>query len=244
MKTQPSLRIFAAGSLRRAFTAWIDAYRTRTGNEIDVVFGPAGLLRQLITQGEKVDLFASANTQHPRALAERGNVIELRLFAANRLCLTARRERVSADDCWLDMLRSPDLTLATSTPGTDPGGDYAQQLFANIERLHPGVGKQIAKKARHLVGGRNSVTIPAGEIAAGWLIHQGLADTFIGYQSNRLPLREDPRLQLFTIPESYNVRADYMLATFSERATALADELCSDIGQRYLQEQGFLPPLA
>lgn len=242
MKTQSPLRIFAAGSLRRAFTPWLDAYRQRTGNEVITDFGPAGLLRQRIEQGERVDLFASANTQHPVALSERGGVVELRPFAANRLCLTALRERVSEFDNWLEVLRAPELTLATSTPGCDPGGDYAQLLFANVERLHPGDGKRMVERARHLVGGKNSVAIPAGEIAAGWLILQGLADLFVGYQSNSLPLREDARLRLFDIPEPYNVRVDYMLATFSQRANELADELCSDVGQSYLRQQGFLPP--
>lgn len=150
IKTQPPLRIFAAGSLRRAFVPWLESYRQRTGTDVIVDFGPAGLLRQRIEQGEKVDLFASANTQHPVALSQQQAVAELRLFAANRLCLTARRERVAEYDSWLDILRAPELALATSTPGSDPGGDYAQQLFDYVERFHPGEGQRIREKARHL----------------------------------------------------------------------------------------------
>ncbi|SQI40907.1 molybdate ABC transporter periplasmic molybdate-binding protein [Leminorella richardii] len=244
IKTQPPLRIFAAGSLRRAFVPWLESYRQRTGTDVIVDFGPAGLLRQRIEQGEKVDLFASANTQHPVALSQQQAVAELRLFAANRLCLTARRERVAEYDSWLDILRAPELALATSTPGSDPGGDYAQQLFDYVERFHPGEGQRIREKARHLVGGRQSVIVPSGQIAAGWLILQGMTDLFIGYQSNSQPLREDTRLQLFDIPEPYNVRADYMLARFSQSACELVNELCSEVGQSYLRQQGFLPPSA
>jgi len=235
------VRIFAAGSLRRAFMAWREDYCARSGNLVEIDFGPAGLLRQRIAQGERVDLYASANVAHPVALLAHGDVIELRLFAANCLCLTARRERVSQFHSWLDILRSPELTLATSTPGDDPGGDYAQQLFATIERLHPGDGKRIAQKARHLVGGKKSLTIPAGESTPGWLILQGMTDTFIGYQSTSITLRDDKRLQLMAIPADYNVRADYMLATFTPRGQELADELCSDTGQYYLRQHGFLP---
>jgi molybdate transport system substrate-binding protein len=71
--------------------------------------------------------------------------------------------------------------LATSTPGCDPSGDYTWQLFARIEARYPGLGNAMAGRAQPLVGGRDSLSVPPGEIAGAWLIRQNLADLFIGY---------------------------------------------------------------
>ncbi len=45
--------LFAAGSLRLAFTPLLSAFQRDTGQKVSAEFGPAGLLRQRIENGER-----------------------------------------------------------------------------------------------------------------------------------------------------------------------------------------------
>ncbi|ENY57117.1 molybdate ABC transporter periplasmic molybdate-binding protein, partial [Klebsiella pneumoniae subsp. pneumoniae KpMDU1] len=44
------------------------------------------------------------------------------------------------------------------------------ELFARIEARYPGLGNAMAGRAQQLVGGRDSLSVPPGEIAGAWLI--------------------------------------------------------------------------
>ncbi|PLL97183.1 molybdate ABC transporter substrate-binding protein, partial [Klebsiella pneumoniae] len=176
-----SLTLLAAGSLRSAFLPLVAHFRQHTGLAVDAQFGPAGLLRERIEAGSPCAVFASANAAHPQALLQAGLAQECQGFAGNQLMLTARRSPDNDGLDWLALLSTPRLRLATSTPGCDPSGDYTWQLFARIEARYPGLGNAMAGRAQQLVGGRDSLSVPPGEIAGAWPIRQNLADLFIGY---------------------------------------------------------------
>lgn len=235
----PSLRVMAAGSLRRAFVPLMAQFTRRSGIKVSLEFGPAGLLRQRIEDGAAVDLFASANLHHPQALLQRGLAQRVMPFAGNGLCLTLRNTPVLNRKSWLDALLDDRFILAISTPGSDPCGDYAWQLFDNIERRYPGAGLRLKARAKTLVGGVNSQKIPPGEPASAWLIATGLADMFIGYNSYAPLLSQRPNLRIATFPAEFTVSANYMLATFSSRADPLAAYLLSPYGQAWLKAYGF-----
>jgi molybdate transport system substrate-binding protein len=177
----PSLTLLAAGSLKSAFIPLLARFQQQTGIPVEVHFGPAGLLRERIEGGEPCSVFASANSQHPQALRQAGLAGACYLFARNQLMLTARHGATTETREWMALLSDPDLRLAISTPGCDPSGDYTWQLFSHIEERCPGVGAAIMARARPLVGGRDSLPVPAGEIAGAWLIRENLTDLFIGY---------------------------------------------------------------
>ncbi len=86
--------LFAAGSLRLAFTPLLSAFQRDTGQKVSAEFGPAGLLRQRIENGERPQLFASANVAHPQRLADLGMAGAVQVFARNRLCATVRNVAV------------------------------------------------------------------------------------------------------------------------------------------------------
>ncbi|STT16249.1 Molybdenum-binding periplasmic protein [Klebsiella pneumoniae] len=176
-----TLTLLAAGSLRSAFLPLVAHFQQHTGLAVDAQFGPAGLLRERIEAGAPCAVFASANAAHPQALLQAGLAQECQGFASNQLMLTARRSPDNDGLDWLALLSTPRLRLATSTPGCDPSGDYTWQLFARIEARYPGLGNAMAGRAQQLVGGRDSLSVPPGEIAGAWLIRQNLADLFIGY---------------------------------------------------------------
>jgi PBP superfamily domain len=150
------------GSATRAFT---DEALAAAGVEHGAVVGYreevsthwAVALR--ILRGE-ADVFASANMEHPEALARAGKVGPVVMFARNRLCALARPEVGVTADTLLDRLLDPAVTLGTSTPRADPSGDYAWEVFRRAEALRPGSQARLEAKARQLVGGPASP--PAG----------------------------------------------------------------------------------
>lgn len=74
------------------------------------------------------------------------------------------------------------------------------------------VGQRDGRAAQQLVGGRDSLSVPPGEIAGAWLIRQNLADLFIGYAHYGPALAACDDLRTLTIPAPWNIRCDYQLA--------------------------------
>ena len=227
------MRVLAAGSLRRVWPQLMAHFP----EAVETQFGPAGLLRERIASGEAFDLFASANLAHPQSLLAAGRAQSVAAFASNSLCLTVRSEVLRDGDDWLSVLTRDDLRIATSTAGTDPSGDYTQMLFDRMGDA----GEAVRKRALALVGGRSSAPVPAGRLAAEWIIHSGQAEVFIGYASYAALLREITGLTVLDIPAPFNPRAEYGCAVMTAQGQRLADFLQSEKAKTILQNEGFLP---
>ncbi|EBY5248534.1 TPA_asm: molybdenum ABC transporter substrate-binding protein [Salmonella enterica subsp. enterica serovar Typhimurium] len=128
-----------------------------------------------------------------------------------------------------------DLRIGTSTAGCDPSGDYTQQLFSRMGKE----GEAIRKRAVALVGGRQTLPLPAGRLAAEWLINHDYTDIFIGYASYAPRLRQVNSLRVVDIPEPYNPVAEYGFACLSEQGKTLADFLLSARARLILMQHGF-----
>lgn len=226
------MRILAAGSLRAVWQPLMACFQ-----EKDVLcdFGPAGLLRERIDAGEPCDFFASANMAHPQALLDAGRAQSVAPFATNRLCLTVRASAMREDDDWLSLLTRPDLRIGTSTAGCDPSGDYTQQLFSRMGDA----GTRARERAVALVGGRDTLPLPAGSLAAEWLIGNDYTDVFIGYASYAPRLRLIEALTVVAIPAPYNPIAEYGFACLSEKGKPFADFLLTPEARLILCQHGF-----
>lgn len=237
-----TLTLLAAGSLRRAFIPLQAKFTQQTGIAVDMVFGPAGLLRERIENGAACSVFASANRQHPQALSDAGRAHGLQPFARNQLILTVKNTPETAAKDWLALLSDTSLRLGTSTPVCDPSGDYTWQLFDSLDVDYPGLGASLKQRAIPLVGGRHSLSVPPGEIASRWLIQQGLTDLFIGYAHYASALDGDRSIRNITIPQPWNIRCEYYLAMLDESDTArqFCQFILADEGQRCLRDAGFL----
>ncbi len=132
-----TVRLHAAGSLREAFTQIAEAFEREHGIRVALTFGASGLLRERIGNGEATDVFASANMEHPRALADAGRAGVVRLFARNELCALVSPSLELRPATLLDAMLDPKFRLGTSTPRADPSGDYAWQLFERPRRCRP-----------------------------------------------------------------------------------------------------------
>jgi len=233
------LQVLAAGSLRHVWPGVVSAFQHYYPAGIETQFGPAGILRQRIEQGEACDLFVSASIAHPQTLLQAGLAQRTGVFCHNFLCLNVRSDRVDSAADWLDLLRNPALRLATSTPGCDPCGDYAWQLFERIGQHETELGQRLKQRAMPLVGGKDSVPVPPGMQASVWLIKSGQADLFIGYRSYAHLLQANEGITTLLIPEAWQTRADYGYAVCQPAGHKLAELLLTCEGQEIFVKAGF-----
>jgi molybdate transport system substrate-binding protein len=241
-QAQEPVRLYAAGSLRAALNELAASY---SGAKVEAVYGASGLLRDRIAGGERADVFASANMEHPQSLARDGKAAgPVKRFARNRLCALASPSLALSSGNLLDRLLDPAVGVGTSTPKADPSGDYAWQLFDRAEKLRPGAFAALSGKARMLTGGPDSPPPPKGRSVYGMLVAEGKADVFLTYCTNAADAkRENAALQIVEVPADLAVAADYGLVLLS-RSQAAGDferYVLSPKGQAILVKYGFSP---
>jgi molybdate transport system substrate-binding protein len=240
------LTVFSAGSMSGALAAIASDYTRRTGQKIDIVPGPAGLLLERIEGGAHADIFISANMAHPQRLTTEGKADATIVFARNSVCVAARPDVGLTRDNLLDKLLDPSVKIGTSTPEADPGGDYAWQLFAKADSVKPGATRILEAKAQQLVGGRTAPAVPAGQDAVKYFMQTRRVDVFIGYCSSHTTQR-DTSLDRVALPDNLAIPADYGMAVLERGAGAATQQaayrfalyLMSPAAQQVLPRYGF-----
>lgn len=245
--SQEPVRLYAAGSLKAVMDEIGAAFQKETGIAVAGTFGPSGLLRDRIAKGETAEVFASANMAHPRSLAKTGWAGAVTAFAHNQLCALAGPKVDVTTETLLDRMLDARLKLGTSTPGADPSGDYAWELFNKAEALRPGAFKALDAKALKLTGGANSPPPPKDRSTYSAIVEKGEADIFLTYCTNAvLARREVPSLKMIAVPEPLAVGAEYGLTIVKgarPEAERFANYVRSPMGRAILVRHGFgLPP--
>ena len=238
--------VYAAGSLREALTTIAAAHEARTGQRIVLTFGASGLLRERIEQGEPAQVFASADTEHPRRLAAGGGWQAPVVFTRNALCaLTTDRLDATPDTLLATLLRA-DVRVGISTPRSDPAGDYAWALFGKADAVQAGATAALRAKAKPLTGAADSPRPPAGRGTYAWIMDQGQADVFLTYCTNAVAAQKDvPRLKIAAVPDTLQVGAAYGLTVrvgAPAPAADFAQALLAPSAQAALARLGFSPP--
>ena len=240
------VQVYAAGSLREAFTEIARQHEARTGQPVALTFGASGLLRERIEKGEPAQVFASADTDHPRRLAARGGWQTPTVFTRNALCALTSEQINATPDTLLATLLRADVRVGTSTPRADPSGDYAWALFRKADGVQPGAYAQLDAKALKLTGGADSPKPPAGRGTYAWVMDQRQADVFLTYCTNAVAAQaEVPRLRVVQLPAALQVGAAYGLTVRSDApasATTFAQTLLQPPAQAVLQRMGFGKP--
>ncbi len=237
------LRVYAAGSLTGAFNALLDAFGTPPGAAAQPTYGPSGLLRERLERGEPADLFASADMGQPRRLADAGRGTPVVMFARNRICALGRGGLGLTQANLLDRLLDPAVKLATSTPGADPGGDYAWAVFARADRVHPGAKATLEGKAQQLVGGPSMAPLVPGQGPSEGVFLSGRADVMLGYCSGTDTLRRAvPDIAAVPLPPDLEVGPEYGMTVLSANPAAARFALfvMSVPGQAILARQGLI----
>jgi molybdenum ABC transporter molybdate-binding protein len=243
----PPLTVYAAGSATGVLGAILDRYRAETGETVTLQTGPAGLMRERIEAGDKVDLFVSANTAHPETLHAAGKASATVVFASNRLCVSARHSVGLTRSNMLSRLLDPKVSIGTSTPKADPGGDYAQALFEKADSVKSGATAILKAKARQVVGGRIE-TGPAKPMTAAESLDAQGVDVSVGYCSSR-KTTPDTSVDKVEVPPALAIRADYGMTIVTTSGDAqreaaagrLALYLLSAPAQGMLSAYGFVP---
>jgi ABC-type molybdate transport system substrate-binding protein len=238
------VRVYAAGSLSGAMAALMAASGSAPEAFAKPVFGPAGLLGERLQKGETADLFASADLTAPTRVAAGHPGALVVPFVRNRMCVAAKPSVGLTAANMLDKMLAPDLRLATSTPGNDPGGDYAVALFGRADALRPGAGKVLTDKALHLVGGPNTMVPIDGRSPSATIFLGDHADLFVYYCSSAGSLlKEVPDLTNLPVPEALEVHPVYGLTVLSDdpASARFALFILSEAGQAVLAKFGFEP---
>ena len=246
MGAATNVTVYAAGSLREAFTEIAREHEVRTGQKVGLTFGASGLLRERIESGEPAMVFASADTEHPQRLARAGDWGAPQVFTRNALCALAAPGVPVTTANLLDTLLRADMRLGTSTPQSDPSGDYAWELFRRAEQVRPGAFARLEAKALQLTGGPTSPKAPPGRGTYAWVMAEGRADVFLTYCTNAVSAqREVPALQVVQVPPELQVAAAYGLTVrrgAPQAALDFAQTLMAEAAQRVLRRLGFAAP--
>jgi len=243
-----AVRVLAAGSLRIAMGEIAAAFAKSENIEVVTAFGPSGALRGRIENGEAADVFASADMANPLALSRAGKAGPVVLFARNRLCALVRPGLTVTPDTFLSTLLDPQIKVGTSTPKTDPLGDYTWAMFGKADAIRPGSRATLEAKAQKLIGGPPiTPPPPAGMDAFAWHLRERHADIFIEYCSAGADFKNDlPGATVVNLPPDLATGADYgltVLPTKNEHAASFAFFILSPDGQGLLSRNGFEAPL-
>lgn len=241
-----TVSVYAAGSLRSALTTIAHRYETRTGQHVALTFGASGLLRERIQGGADAQILASADMSQPQALADGGGWRAPVVFARSKLCLLARNSLDVTPATVLDTLLRPGVRIGTSTPGSDPSGDYTWQLFHQADKLRPGAYATLDAKAIKLAGGREAPKVPAGQNPITWSFAQGKIDVFVSYcNSARKLQQQQPTLKVVALPSNLAVAAAYGMTVRSDAPPAarqFAATLLAAPAQQVFRANGFSSP--
>jgi len=243
------IKVLAAGSLTGAMNAVIKEYSQKTGQKIEARYAAAGLLRESIETGEKVDIFASANMEHPQSFANRGIATQPIIMLRNHMCARAFPNFGLTSQNILEKMLDPKTGIGTSTPIADPGGDYTWMVFARADTIHPGAKAILEAKAQQLVGGKNTIKVPGGKDVREYYFEQNKIHMTIGYCSGR-STKPDPKYVSIPLPPELAVDVNYGVSVFYNGNANKSEVykfvlyLMSPEAQQIMAEYGFVPTTA
>src|ERR1700753_2958506 len=239
------IRVFAAGSLKDAFTAVFADYSKQTGTGFAPVYGPSGTLREKLQAGLEFDVFASAALSHAQTLTDAGISGPSVLFTRNALCVVTKASNPVDTNNLVETLLKPETKIGTSTPVSDPSGDYTWEIFHRIDAAQPGAFTTLSEKAQQLIGGPNSAPAVNGRSPLLVALGEHRIDLFIYYCSGaREIVKASANYKSVALPDELAVGPEYGLTVSRQAQAGSADfamYLLSPAGQATLKAFGFIP---
>lgn len=241
-----TVEIYSAGSLRNVVNELGKIMAAQYGIQVQATFGGSGLMRGRIEQGEKPDLFLSADLGSPQKLTAAGRtLVPTVVFARNRICIVSRRAAGITSANLVERMLKPELRIKTSKPVADPAGDYAWSIFDRIEALRPGKGRILKEKAERLMEAK-APAASAEQSPTAALFAADQIDLAITYCSATASLEHElSGLTSFEVPAALDPHPLYGLALLSNRPEAMrvALFLLSEDGQSIVAKAGLVPLL-
>jgi ABC-type molybdate transport system substrate-binding protein len=239
------IKIMAAGSLKDVFTAIFADFTKQYGGSFAPVYGPSGGLRERLEKGEAFDVFASAALPHAQALTDANISGPSIMFTRNALCVVTEASRPLEPNNLVETLLKPEIRFGTSTPISDPAGDYTWEMFHKIDALKPGAFGTLSQKALQLFGGPTTTALVNGRPRPLVALDNHDVDLFIYYCSGAQQIvRESGKYKSVALPHELFVGPEYGL-TLSRKAQPAAVDfamyLMSPRGQATLKSFGLIP---
>jgi molybdate transport system substrate-binding protein len=224
---RPQLTVSAASSMKEALTS---CAREFPDADVRLQFAGSDELAAQIRQGAPVDVFASANTKLPEALASEGELEAPVEFAANRLVLAVPAD--GGDIASLDDLKQPGPKLVIGAEGV-PVGDYTRTV---LEQLGPARSDAILANVR---SNEPDVKGVVGKLT------QGAADAGFVYVTD--VKATGAKLEAIDLPADLDATATYAAGVVKaarepEAAEAFVDDLLSGGCHDALIAAGFSEP--
>jgi molybdate transport system substrate-binding protein len=222
-----SLTVFAAASLRQAFSDIGAQFEGDNHVSLHFNFAGANVLATQILEGAPADVFASANHDWMAKVAAGGKLAApAAVFARNRLVIVASQGNPAKIQSAAG-LGKPGVELVLEAPMV-PAGKYARDAF-NAMSADPAYGADFAARVEANVAS-NEMEIDAGVV-------------FV------TELTPDVRAKVTTIdlPAAYTPLASYPIAALAgaanpQLATKFVAFVLSAQGQALLRRRGFLAP--
>lgn len=243
-----SVTLVAAGSLSLPLSQVAESFTVATGIKVTQTYAPSGTVRQEIEAGLRPDVFASADTASPQALAQEGLAGPVQVFAINQVVAVIRSGfgQTVGESNLLSVLLDTSTRIGTSTPVADPLGDYTQQIFQKADAVVPGATATLEARADELVANPNAPPVPAGANSLVYFLDTTqTVDVFLSYITSAVQARAiDPTLQIVLLPPELSIPAPFGLTVLngaSPEGQQFAAYILSPTGQRILASYGFIP---
>ena len=131
----PEIYVFAASSLTDCLNEIITLYESEYNHQVVAVYEGSGTLKKQIAEGADCDIFISANQKHIDELEQEGavNTETRRDLLSNSLTLIASAEKAKAITDVQSLLNEEVRLVAIGEPNDVPAGQYAEELFRNMD---------------------------------------------------------------------------------------------------------------
>ena len=185
--SQEPMAVYAAGSLREALTEVAEPVAGARRCAVALTFGASGLLRERIERGETVEVFASADTDHPQRLAASRRLAATGAVHAQPACARWPSPRVDVDArearcCRRSFAATSASVLRRRTPirpATTPG-----RCSGATVRYAPVRTPRSTPRRSNSPADLDSPKPPPGRGTYAWVMEQSQADVFLTYCTN------------------------------------------------------------
>ena len=235
---QGTITVFAAASLKEAFTAMAPAFTKKTGTSVTFNFGGSDTLATQIKQGAPADVFASANAAQMQVVSDAGLIVPPpRTFARNRLVVVVPKAN-PAGISGPSGLAKPGAHIVLAA-ATVPVGSYARATFAKLAGTNGYPGDFPAAVEKNVVSNELDVKAVVTKVAL------GEADAGVVYSTDVTPDLA-AKLTMLPFPPSATSDIEYPIAALKNTGNAAGAKAFVDFvlgaGQADLKARGFIAP--
>ncbi len=233
-----AITVFAAASLREAFTAAQPDFTRKTGVAVTFSFAGSDTLAAQIAQGAPADVFASANQIQMKKTAAAGLLAgDPTTFARNHLVVIVPKTNPGKVTAVADLGR-PGVKVVLADP-TVPVGNYARTAFKNLGGTSGYPADFAAAVEKNVVSNELDVKAVATKISL------GEGDAGVVYATDVTPAIA-ANVTTIDFPPGTAPEATYPIAVLKAARNAAGAQAFVDFvlhdGQTYLKARGFSAP--